>query len=110
MKSGKNPELTTTQIFKAFLTFHSNKGNNKQYHLQSSQNHIQSPKCYEWKNSPVKFHKALSVNLIVTSTQDVCTLDFTMDRSLRIYCGCDPRRDVSLVEIFAADKEKQIME
>ena len=90
------------------LTFHYSKDNNQQYHLHSSQNHVRSPMCYEWKNSPVKFHKALSVNLIVTSTQDVCTLDFTMDRSLRIYCGCDPRRDVSLVEIFAADKENKL--
>jgi hypothetical protein len=40
--------------------------------------------------------------------QFACTLDLTIDRSFRIYCGCDPSNDVSLVEIFAADKEKQI--
>ena len=108
MKSGKNSELTATYIFTAHFDIHYNKGKNQQYHPHSSQNHIRSPMCYEWKNSPVKFHKALSVNLIVTSTQAVCTLDFTMDRSLRIYCGCDPRRDVSLVEIFAADKENKL--
>jgi hypothetical protein len=59
-------------------------------------------------NSPVKFHSALSVNLIVMSMQFVCTLDLTIDRSFLIYCGCDPSNDVSLVEIFAADKHKQI--
>jgi hypothetical protein len=59
-------------------------------------------------NSPVKFHSALSVNLIVMSMLFVWTLDLTIDRSFRIYCGCDPSKDVSLVEIFAADKENKL--
>jgi hypothetical protein len=103
----KNSKLTTTYILKACFDTSLQYGNTQQYQLPSNQNHIRSPVCYEWRNSPVKPHKTPSVNLIVTSTQDVCTLDITMDRSFPIYRGCDPRRDFSLVEIFRANNEIQ---
>jgi hypothetical protein len=83
--------------------------NTQQYHLYSSQNPVRSPMCYGWRNSPVKPHKSSSVYCIVSSEQNVCTFDFTMCRSLRMYCGCDPRRDFSLVDKFPTNKEIQIM-
>jgi hypothetical protein len=53
---------------------------------------------------PVKFHKADNVNLIVISTTFVSVLVLTIDRSLRMYLGVDPRTVVSDVEILLAEK------
>lgn len=65
------------------------------------------------RNVPVRFHKALRVNLRVIFTSrstSPSTVDsmmvLTRDKSLRIYLGVDPKTVVSDVDIFAASIEQ----
>lgn len=55
---------------------------------------------------PVRFQSALKVNFIVTSTDCVLNLSFTINSNLDMYLGFDPNWDVSEVEIFAAINHK----
>jgi len=57
--------------------------------------------------SSVRFHNAESVNLSVKSFTFSDSLFRIIDNSLVMYLGSDPKRDVSLVEIFAAGGKKK---